>query len=243
MCRDSVMVRKSVLAKSGPLRTCSRSFRGSQQVLTHGGTSRAFQEWAWQSWGLDVAPRRTPCARLPALKHPFTRVSFTASDKVSPMQLLPLLTTAHALFLDFDGTLTELAPRPEAVRIASGLVPTLSSLYTHLDGALAIVTGRPEADIDGFLAPLHLPPGRTQPVEPSPGLAAERQGGMCRSVGIGHHARWPAAGAAGAEIRRCRPQAARSRWPARRPDGCTAMTAWGPARKRCAPPRGAAPAR
>jgi len=73
------------------------------------------------------------------------------------MQLLPLLTTAHALFLDFDGTLTELAPRPEAVRIASGLVPTLSSLYTHLDGALAIVTGRPEADIDGFLAPLHLP--------------------------------------------------------------------------------------
>jgi trehalose 6-phosphate phosphatase len=73
------------------------------------------------------------------------------------MQLLPLLTPAHALFLDFDGTLTELAPRPEAVRIASGLVPTLSSLYTHLGGALAIVTGRPEVDIDGFLAPLHLP--------------------------------------------------------------------------------------
>lgn len=73
------------------------------------------------------------------------------------MQLLPLLTTAHALFLDFDGTLTELAPRPEAVRIASGLVPTLSSLYAHLEGALAIVTGRPEADIDEFLAPLRLP--------------------------------------------------------------------------------------
>ena len=73
------------------------------------------------------------------------------------MQLLPLLTTAHALFLDFDGTLTELAPRPEAVRVASGLVPTLSSLHAHLGGALAIVTGRPEADIDGFLAPLRLP--------------------------------------------------------------------------------------
>jgi trehalose 6-phosphate phosphatase len=73
------------------------------------------------------------------------------------MQLLPTLTTAHALFLDFDGTLTELAPRPEAVRVATGLVPTLSALHTQLGGALAIVTGRTETEIDGFLAPLHLP--------------------------------------------------------------------------------------
>ncbi len=73
------------------------------------------------------------------------------------MQLLPLLTTAHALFLDFDGTLTELAPRPDAVRVASGLIPTLASLHDHLGGALAIVTGRPESDIDHFLAPLRLP--------------------------------------------------------------------------------------
>ncbi|MFN4121161.1 trehalose-phosphatase [Acidovorax sp.] len=73
------------------------------------------------------------------------------------MQLLPLLTPAHALFLDFDGTLTEMAPRPEAVRIASGLVPTLHALHHHLDGALAIVTGRREMDIDTFLAPLRLP--------------------------------------------------------------------------------------
>jgi trehalose 6-phosphate phosphatase len=76
---------------------------------------------------------------------------------VLPMQLLPLLTTAHALFLDFDGTLTELAPRPDAVRVASGLVPTLNALHTQLGGALAIVTGRREADIDDFLAPLRLP--------------------------------------------------------------------------------------
>ena len=73
------------------------------------------------------------------------------------MQLLPPLTTAHALFLDFDGTLTELAPRPDAVRVASGLAPTLSALQALLGGALAIVTGRTEADIDGFLAPLRLP--------------------------------------------------------------------------------------
>ncbi len=73
------------------------------------------------------------------------------------MQPLPLLTTAHALFLDFDGTLTELAPRPDAVRVASGLVPTLTALHAQLGGALAIVTGRPQADIDHFLSPLRLP--------------------------------------------------------------------------------------
>jgi trehalose 6-phosphate phosphatase len=73
------------------------------------------------------------------------------------MPLLPLLTTAHALFLDFDGTLTELAPRPEAVQVATGLTSTLAALHAHLDGALAIVTGRPEVDIDHFLAPLRLP--------------------------------------------------------------------------------------
>ena len=58
------------------------------------------------------------------------------------MQLLPQLTTAHALFLDFDGTLTELAPRPEAVRVASGLVPTLSSLHAQLGTTPADVLPR-----------------------------------------------------------------------------------------------------
>ncbi|MBY0408633.1 MAG: trehalose-phosphatase, partial [Burkholderiaceae bacterium] len=73
------------------------------------------------------------------------------------MQLLPQLTSAHALFLDFDGTLTELAPSPDAVRVATGLVPTITALHAQLGGALAIVTGRPAADIDHFLAPLCLP--------------------------------------------------------------------------------------
>lgn len=73
------------------------------------------------------------------------------------MQPLPLLTPDHALFLDFDGTLAEIAPQPDAVRIPLGLVPTLAALYAQLGGALAILTGRRESDIDGFLAPLRLP--------------------------------------------------------------------------------------
>lgn len=73
------------------------------------------------------------------------------------MQLLPTVSAQTALFLDFDGTLAELAPSPDAVRIPLGLVPTLAALHGQLGGALAIVTGRPIADVDRFLAPLALP--------------------------------------------------------------------------------------
>lgn len=62
-----------------------------------------------------------------------------------------------ALFLDFDGTLVELAAQPEAVRPAPGLVPLLASLSERLGGGLAIVTGRRVAVIDHFLEPLRLP--------------------------------------------------------------------------------------
>ena len=58
-----------------------------------------------------------------------------------------------ALFLDFDGTLVDIAPRPDAVVVDSGLVPALERLRDRLGGALAIVTGRPIAVIDDFLAP------------------------------------------------------------------------------------------
>jgi trehalose 6-phosphate phosphatase len=61
-----------------------------------------------------------------------------------------------ALFLDFDGTLAEIAPRPDAVQVEPGLVQTLERLRTRLDGALAIVTGRPVSVIDAFLDPARL---------------------------------------------------------------------------------------
>lgn len=60
--------------------------------------------------------------------------------------------SAIALFLDFDGTLAEIAPRPDAVRVDPALVPNLERLRERLGGALAIVTGRPIGIIDGFLA-------------------------------------------------------------------------------------------
>ena len=62
-----------------------------------------------------------------------------------------------ALFLDFDGTLADLAPQPEAVRVVDGLVSLLRLLSSHIDGALAIVSGRRLTDLDDFLQPLKLP--------------------------------------------------------------------------------------
>ena len=70
---------------------------------------------------------------------------------------LPRITPRTALFLDFDGTLVELAAQPELVRVPAGLVGTLASLSAQLGGALALVSGRGLTDLDGFMAPLRLP--------------------------------------------------------------------------------------
>ena len=70
---------------------------------------------------------------------------------------VPAIGAQTALFLDFDGTLADLAPEPDAVRLVSGVIPALLRLSGQLGGALAIVSGRRLADLDGFLSPLQLP--------------------------------------------------------------------------------------
>ncbi|MGU3361806.1 trehalose-phosphatase [Methylobacterium sp. M6A4_1b] len=61
--------------------------------------------------------------------------------------------TGFALYLDFDGTLVEIAPKPDQVRVDPALAPALERLRDRLGGALAIVTGRPIGVIDDFLTP------------------------------------------------------------------------------------------
>jgi trehalose 6-phosphate phosphatase len=73
------------------------------------------------------------------------------------MSSLPLIEPDTALFLDFDGTLADLAPRPDLVHVEPELVGALRALHTALNGALAIVSGRTVAELDGFLSPLVLP--------------------------------------------------------------------------------------
>ncbi|WP_420404445.1 trehalose-phosphatase [Nisaea sp.] len=57
-----------------------------------------------------------------------------------------------AYFVDFDGTLVDIAPRPEAIRVSDGLSELLCSVGAAADGALALVTGRSLADLDRHLA-------------------------------------------------------------------------------------------
>jgi trehalose 6-phosphate phosphatase len=62
-----------------------------------------------------------------------------------------------ALFIDIDGTLLDMAPAPDAVRVPPELVGTLERLGRTFDGAVALITGRRIADADRFFAPLKLP--------------------------------------------------------------------------------------
>lgn len=74
------------------------------------------------------------------------------------MSTLPtLLTERSALFLDFDGTLADLAPRPDAVVVPAELTPLLDRLHDRLNGALALVTGRAREDVEPMLSPWRWP--------------------------------------------------------------------------------------
>ena len=74
------------------------------------------------------------------------------------MMSLPHLSDPRsiAFFLDFDGTLVELAERPDAIRFAERTRNVLAQLLDATGGAVAIITGREIGDLDRFLAPLQL---------------------------------------------------------------------------------------
>lgn len=61
-----------------------------------------------------------------------------------------------ALFLDFDGTLADIAPRPQEVCVAPSVLNDLRRLHAQLNGAVAIITGRTLGEIQHFLHPLKL---------------------------------------------------------------------------------------
>ena len=61
-----------------------------------------------------------------------------------------------ALFLDFDGTLVEIAPTPDGIDVPPGLAASLQDLAAQVDNRLALVSGRAISDIEGFTGPLRI---------------------------------------------------------------------------------------
>ncbi|MFC0385042.1 trehalose-phosphatase [Muricoccus vinaceus] len=71
----------------------------------------------------------------------------------------PLLGPDAALFLDLDGTLLEIAARPDAVVVPQDLPALLTRLQAVLGGAVAVVTGRGLAVARGYAGVPGLPIG------------------------------------------------------------------------------------
>ena len=88
------------------------------------------------------------------------------------------LDAGDSLFLDFDGTLAEIGPDPDAITLAPAVAPALVRLATRLGGAVAILSGRDLRDLAGrtpaavWRAGGHglevLPPDAALPPPPSP---------------------------------------------------------------------------
>ena len=62
-----------------------------------------------------------------------------------------------ALFLDVDGTLLHIAETPDSVQVSNRLRALLARLGPALGGALALISGRPVAELDRLFDPLALP--------------------------------------------------------------------------------------
>lgn len=77
---------------------------------------------------------------------------------VTDSHLLPApprdLLDAASLFLDFDGTLVDIAERPDAVTVDPALAELLVALTRWLSGRVAIISGRSIAQLDTLLGPV-----------------------------------------------------------------------------------------
>lgn len=102
-------------------------------------------------------------------------MSSPVTDLPAPVAIPPL-DRRSALFLDIDGTLTEIVQDPRGVSFTPDLIAMLQRLGEHLDGALALISGRGIADIDALFAPHRFPAGGQHGLEwRFPGGAVEEK--------------------------------------------------------------------
>lgn len=131
---------------------------------------------------LGSLPARPPDTSMQSVTDPSSASGAMPSDGA---QVPPVPQPGRvALFLDLDGTLAEIRPDPGLVAIPHATLDILARLDQALDGALAILSGRPGVDLDRLLQPLALPyaaghgaewrgrDGRVTQAPPPPGLPA-----------------------------------------------------------------------
>lgn len=70
-----------------------------------------------------------------------------------------------ALFLDFDGTLVDIAREPGAIIVASGLADNLAALSQRLGGGLALISGRAIENLEQHCGPLAIACGGSHGAE------------------------------------------------------------------------------
>jgi trehalose 6-phosphate phosphatase len=98
-------------------------------------------------------------------------LNLTSSMNRDPNMLLERHRNAPSdwcLFLDVDGTLLDFAASPELARVPAGLTAQLEQLHASLAGAVALVSGRPVADLDRLFFPLQLPAAGVHGLERRP---------------------------------------------------------------------------
>lgn len=95
-----------------------------------------------------------------------------------------------AFFFDLDGTLADIAARPDHVTIPMPVIALLDRLSEAVDGAVAILSGRCIEQVDALVAPLLLPTaglhggdlrfpgGKRLRFEPSPYVRSVVKGGI-----------------------------------------------------------------
>lgn len=79
-------------------------------------------------------------------------MSIACAPRELPSPSVSILNGA-SLFLDFDGTLVDIADRPDAVDVEPELLDLLLELDKRLEGRIALISGRSIAQIDALLGP------------------------------------------------------------------------------------------
>jgi len=74
-----------------------------------------------------------------------------ATDRKPMPEPPPALLGAASLFLDFDGTLIEIAERPDAVTVSARLARVMQRLLVGLQGRVAVISGRPAEQVGALL--------------------------------------------------------------------------------------------